>query len=260
MSGGAWVEAYERDGWCRVPAVAGPCAVAQANAVADRILAADYATGTAPLGVNWRPGEDPTRLVKIDQPQLADPAVVDLFTASRIGEVAAALTGASMVQVWAVQLLHKAPATAATTWGKVGWHQDDDYWHDWWDGEVFTCWVALGDVTAEHGPVRFVPGSHRWGWRGAGDFFVQDLDGVAAAFPVPEGATWAEEPALLAAGDASFHHRHTVHGSGLNTAATPRRGYAVHLRTERSSPLPAAPASYLDRIDDPAVCPVLVGA
>lgn len=252
--------AYERDGWCTAHGLAGADEIATANAVADRVIAADYETGIKPLGVNWRPGEDPTRIVKIDQPQMADPAVCDLFRRSRIGEVAAGLTGASMVQVWAVQLLHKPPAAAGeTVWGSVGWHQDDDYWHEWWEGEVFTCWIALVDVTDELGPVRFVPGSHRWGWRGAGDFFSQDLDGMAGSFPVPEGETWTEQAALLRAGHGTFHHRSTVHGSGHNTGDRPRRGYAVHLRTERSEPMATAPPAYIDHLDDPGLAPVLFG-
>jgi ectoine hydroxylase-related dioxygenase (phytanoyl-CoA dioxygenase family) len=221
----------------------------------DRVVNGDYATGVEPLGVSWHPGDDPTRLVKIDQPQQADHAITRMLEQSDIGRIAAELVGADLIQCWAVQLLYK-PA-AGTPTGNVGWHQDDDYWAGWWEGEVFTCWVALSDVTAESGPMRFVPGSHQWGFLKSGNFWELDLDGGAQAFPVPGDADWREVPAILPPGGASFHHRRTIHGSGPNTSATPRRSYAVHLRTERADPVDAAPPDYMAQLDDQDLCPVL---
>ena len=52
----------------------------------------------------------------------------------------------------------------------------------------------------------------------------------------------------------------TYHGSTANVSRRPRLGFALHLRTEHSRPLPLDnnPARpYLDRLDDPDVCPVL---
>jgi len=246
---------YERDGFCMTPNALDPARVPDACAVMDRVVHGEYATGVSPVGVNWRPGDDPSALVKIDQPQLSDQAISELLVESRIGEYAASLMNADMVQAWAVQLLLKPPA--ATGWGSVGWHQDDDYWHNWWDGEVFTCWLALSDVTAEAGPLRFVPRSHRWGYLASGNFFSPELGDGREKFPIPDGEAWQEVEAVPPAGGASFHHRRTIHGSGINTSSGPRRSYAVHLRTDRSTPLAGAPAPYRDHLDDPAVCPVL---
>ena len=110
--------------------------------------------------------------------------------------------------------------------------------------------------------MRFVPGSHRWGLLMTGDFFQQETDLQRDEIGVPEGGRWAEAPAVLPAGAASFHHRLTFHGSGPNTSGAPRRSFAIHLRTERSevadlSPLPEDQAAYLSYLDDPDVCPVV---
>lgn len=252
-------DAYEADGFCFAPRLADEDLVAEANQICDRIIAADYVTGVAPLAASWRPGDPPDRLVKIDQPQRADHALSGVLERSGIGEAAAALTGASMVQVWAVQLLHKPPATDPASVAIVGWHQDDDYWSEWWEGEAFTCWLALSDVRAESGPMRFVRGSHRWGFLKAGNFFSPDLEGIREGMPVPEGEVWEEVPAIMSPGEATFHHRRTVHGSGINTSARPRRSLAVHLRTEKSRPLDLAPPGYQEELDDPRICPVLYG-
>ena len=60
--------------------------------------------------------------------------------------------------------------------GVVGLHQDWTYWAHpsigptgnpdgggWGGSGLCTCWVALGDVGPESGPLLFVRGSHRWG-------------------------------------------------------------------------------------------------
>jgi ectoine hydroxylase-related dioxygenase (phytanoyl-CoA dioxygenase family) len=197
-------------------------------------------------------------LIKIDQPQRCDLTMGELLAKSGIGQFAADLLGAEMVQAWAIQLLHKPPA-AGNAVNVVGWHQDEDYWNQWWEGEAFTCWLALSDVTAESGPMKYVPGSHHWGFLASGNFFESDIERQKTGIPVPEGAEWAEVPAVLKPGEAAFHHRQTVHGSGQNTAAWPRRSLAVHLRTERSRPI-ILPAGYDADLDNPAVCPVLYGS
>jgi ectoine hydroxylase-related dioxygenase (phytanoyl-CoA dioxygenase family) len=227
----------------------------------DAIRRGEYDTGQPPAGGTWKPGDDEAKLCKIEQPQMASRAVFDLVSHPAIGEIAAAITGASMVQVWWVQLLHKPSigieAGAAPV---IGWHQDRSYWGNWEEGsELFTAWVALTDVEADCGPMQFLRGSHRWGLDSAGDFYAADLEKQKEAIRVPEGERWDEVSALMAAGGMSFHHHLTFHGSGPNLSGRPRRSFAVHLRTQNSRPVGDKRQALTAYIDDPQVCPVIYG-
>ena len=169
------------------------------------------------------------------------------------------MTGARMVQVWWVQLLCKPPAgpgQAGST--NIGWHQDRHYWQVWEEGsELFTAWVALSDVTAQSGPMRFLRGSNRWGLQQS-DFYGQDHEAQRQSIRVPEGETWEEVAAILPPGGLSFHHNMTYHG-GPNRTAELRRSFAIHLRTERSRPVDGVRkglTQFIDRLD---YCPVIYG-
>ena len=210
-------------------------------------------------GVGPSPGADPHALTKIEQPQLASAALREALRSPRLGELAALATGAQRVQVWWVQGLVKPGAPDAAAAANVGWHQDKTYWSDWEDGsELFTAWLALSDVSADAGPMVFVPGSHRWGLLPGGDFFGQDQDALRAAIRIPEGEQWREVIDVLPPGGVSLHHQLLFHGSHQNRSDRPRRSLAIHLRTEKSSPKPGSwVARYLDR---PEICPVIFDA
>ena len=169
-------ETYDRDGFILGPGLVDPAAIDDVNQHMDAVIAGDYETGVAPHWRRWNPGDDESRLRKIDQPQLCDRTIAAFLDNEAIGQAAAELTGASTVQIWGVQLLYKPPGGGSA--GNVGWHQDQQYWLRWWtpDSEIFTCWLALSDVTEEAGAMRFVPRSHRWDVPMTGDFYQQETD------------------------------------------------------------------------------------
>ncbi len=253
-------ECYERNGfYIHAESVLPPDLLERAVRGIDDVRAGIYDTGAAPVERRWNPGDDPRALCKIEQPQRANRALYEAICASRLGELAAAITGAQMVQVWWVQLLYKPGAPDAASSGavtNVGWHQDQASWHAWGDGsELFTAWLALSDVTPDAGPLAFVPGSHHWGLRDGGDFFAQDLDALQANIAIPAGEAWREVPAVLPPGGVSFHHRLVFHGSRQNVSDGPRRSLAIHLRTEKSS---VHPTKWVARyLDQPEICPVI---
>jgi Phytanoyl-CoA dioxygenase (PhyH) len=223
----------------------------------DAVRGGAYETGVPPQPSFWNPGDDPGKLCKIEMPQVANRAIMELVSHPALGKLAAELTGAEWVQLWWVQLLYKPPAAPGGGSANVGWHQDRHYWQIWEEGsELFTAWVALSDVTAEAGPMRFLRGSHRWGLQ-ASDFYGQDHEAQRQAIRVPEGKRWDEVPALLPPGGVSFHHNLTYHGSGPNRTREPRRSFAIHLRTERSAPVDGARKGLTRFIDDPSYCPVI---
>ena len=246
---------FERDGYYFAPEAVPQDVTARAVRHMDLVIAGEYETGASPMPYG-KPDPNSNMLIKIDQPQVADRTLFETISHAAIGKLAAELTGANMVQAWAVQLLYKPAGGEAV--GNVGWHQDWQYWKDWWtpDSEIFTAWLALSDVTEQSGPMLLVQGSNNWGFLDAGNFFESDIDGLRDRMPVPEGQTWEATPAVLPPGGLSFHHRLTVHGSGPNLSALPRRSLAIHLRTERSTPLPGS-NYYVDHLDDPAISPII---
>jgi ectoine hydroxylase-related dioxygenase (phytanoyl-CoA dioxygenase family) len=254
-------ERFHRDGWVVGPTVLDPATIAATNIAMDDVMDGRYETGVEPVAVTWRPGDDPTKLCKIDQPHLSNRQLAAAIASPALGRAVAAITGARFVQVWAVQLLHKPSGGSVAS---VGWHQDYQYWQTWWtpDSEVFTVWLALSDVGLSSGPVCFVPGSQNWGFLNQGDFFGgTDLlkDG---RITLPPGAEWREEAATMPAGAFSIHHRLTFHGSYPNHSGANRRSLAIHMRTDNSEP--ARPARkdrgyevYIDTLSDPAIAPVI---
>jgi hypothetical protein len=222
----------------------------------------EYDTGRGPERSPWKPGDPEHLLCKIEQPQMASRAIFELISHPILGELAGAATGAKWVQVWWVQLLFKPPARPGKQQGtNVGWHQDRSYWGAWEaDSELFTAWVAVSDVTADAGPMRFVPGSHRWGLSAASDFYGQDLDALKAKIAIPPGEQWTEVPAILPPGGFSFHDDLLWHGSGPNVSAGARMAFAVHLRTDKSRPVQDRRDGLTTYIDDPAVSPIIYRA
>jgi hypothetical protein len=252
--------AYEEDGFFLVTEPIFPRDLVEgAIAGMDAVRNGEQDTGRQlPFPLSQSNGSE-AALVKIEQPQLASKAVQELLSHPSLGRWALAITGASEVQVWWVQLLYKPSSEAEPAATNVGWHQDWSYWRppQWEEGsELFTAWIALSDVDGESGPMRFVRGSHRWGSCDGSDFFSQDIDAQRQAIRAPEGAAWDEVSAVLPAGGVSFHHNLTFHGSGPNTSGRPRRSFAVHLRTENSRPVSHERGGLTAYIDDPVASPM----
>lgn len=215
-----------------------------------------YETGIPPEDSPWKPGNDPRTLCKIEMAQQCNRAIMAAVANPRLGELAARVLNAEMIQAWWVQLLMKPPVAPEGNFKtNVGWHQDSQYWDCWEPGsEVFTAWLALSDVTEEAGAMHFVPGSHRWGLLQQGDFYAQELEGQIM---VPEGKTWREVSGALPPGGVSFHHNLTLHASGPNRSNAPRLSLAIHLRTEKSAPKDGVRRGLTAFIDDPSRCPIL---
>lgn len=149
-----------------------------------------------------------------------------------IGYIGSRLMGTTEARVWHDQVLWK-PGAAETeedyNEGNVGWHQDYAHWQCSNTTNMCTAWIALQDIEMSMGPMRFVKGSHKWGlFEDANTFGHKDLEALKAKYS--EGKRdWQEEPILLKAGHASFHHALTFHGSGRNCSSDPRLSLIVHM-------------------------------
>lgn len=248
---------YEADGLYLSPTPVIPLDLIQrASRHMDDVMDCKYETGVSPQCRMWNPGDSPTALRKINDAHICDRTIHELISHPALGRLAAEVTGAKMIQVWATQLLFKPPS-ATLEKNNVGWHQDRQYWK-YWDGEVFTAWVALSDVTAVSGPMKLIRGSHHWGEKEGGDFFSSNMDDQRLAIEAQTGGVWEEIEAILPPGGVSFHHRLTVHGSGQNTSQIARRSFAIHMRTEKSKP--ATESYYTTNLDDRVLRPVIYDA
>ena len=223
----------------------------------DDVINCKYQTGVPPKSRNWNPGDDTKKIRKIDQPHLCDDKIYNLFCFPPLGEfIAKAIGGPLFIQLWAAQLLYKPEQGESN--GNVGWHQDKQYW-PYWDGEVFTVWIALSDVCIESGPVVYARGSHKWGGViEGGDFFDHDNDKIKEIILDKNDQLWAEEPATLPKGGIAIHHKFMIHGSYENTSLYPRRSFAIHLRTENSKPNKIkSEYTNIESVGNQRICPII---
>ncbi len=149
-----------------------------------------------------------------------------------IGAIAARLMKTSGVYLWHDQAIYK-PGTGtgeATTEGNIGWHQDYGYWQASSTTNMCTAWVALQDTDLSNGGMRTIVGSHKWGLIPESDTFGDsDLSRLAQRFSENGQREWLDEPCILKAGEVSFHHALTFHGSGPNTSSQPRLSIIAHM-------------------------------
>ena len=148
-----------------------------------------------------------------------------------IGKIGARLMGAKSARLWHDQALYK-PGTAGkevTNAGNVGWHQDYGFWHSCSTTNFCSSWVALQDTNETNGTMRMVVGSHKWGVIDGSGNDKKDMESYAERFKRLAGGEWREEPVLLKAGEVSFHHGLTFHGSGPNLTDKPRLCVISHM-------------------------------
>eukprot|EP00048_Salpingoeca_helianthica_P020728 m.8146 g.8146 ORF g.8146 m.8146 type:complete len:286 (-) comp5176_c0_seq1:38-895(-) len=147
------------------------------------------------------------------------PGILEGPLHQRTGALARAVLGEDCVFDFDM-LIYKAPHTST----EVPWHQDQAYWLDMPDKRALSCWVALDDATVDNGCMWFVSGSHKQPLRAhrqvqPGVHVLMCTDPVEGGVPYP-----------LAAGGCTFHHGGTLHRTGGNVTALPRRAYIVNYR------------------------------
>ena len=141
------------------------------------------------------------------------------------------------VRFWHDQIFAK-PAQDGSV---VAWHQDYSYWTRTVPLAHLSCWIGLDDSDEENGCVHYVPGSHRWHLLPRGDL-ANDMKAVFAHLNAEQKDAFDPVPAVMKAGEASFHHPMTVHGSYENTSDQPRRGVVINfmrdgVRSNTNEPL-----------------------
>jgi len=147
-----------------------------------------------------------------------------------LGAIAARLMRVPRVRLWHDQAIYKPGqgSDGTSSAGNVGWHQDYGYWQASDTTNLCTAWVALQDTDLGNGGMRTIVGSHRWGFiPGSDTFWEQDLDGLRERYQAK--GEWLDEPCVLRAGQVTFHHALTLHGSGPNLSNAPRLSVVAHM-------------------------------
>jgi ectoine hydroxylase-related dioxygenase (phytanoyl-CoA dioxygenase family) len=154
--------------------------------------------------------------------RLRYPEVARLVT--DLAGVARQLVGDPDVKVFWDKTFVKPPVQVGTR--ESVWHQDYPYNPIDRRG-MLTIWLAVEDVPAESGALRFVPRSHRLGPLGRFDL-VSGEHGLTDILR-PDDLDLVGEPVTvpLRAGDATVHDALTLHGAGPNLSKRPRRAWTV---------------------------------
>ncbi|HEV2122520.1 MAG TPA: phytanoyl-CoA dioxygenase family protein [Chloroflexota bacterium] len=127
------------------------------------------------------------------------------------------------LKMWYDHLFSKPPFNASGLYGGANrYHQDGFFFSE----PSATCWIALDEVTKENGCLRYIPLTAGYGR------FPQ-FDVIAHGIGMRE----LEQEVLvpLHPGDAVFHDRMTVHGTGPNETGKSRRGWALHYTRAEST-------------------------
>lgn len=165
------------------------------------------------------------------------PAFHDVLWNPRFVMASSQLLGDVPVRFWHDQLFYK-PAKKG---GVVAWHQDYSYWTRTKPIAHLTCWCGLDDSTVENGCLQYVPGSFKWGLLDKPEL-AGDLMGIMDYLTPEQKTQFHPVPVETKAGEAIFHHPLTLHGSGENKSARPRRAFVINVfadgvRSDTNEPL-----------------------
>lgn len=221
------------------------------------VLRGVYETGVAPrTNTGGADIDNHPPYIESQMPQDADDRLREIMGSSRMAEWAAEVTGAKRLKVFNFMVMAKYPRSSTKT--VVGWHQDRRYFEKIINGRSVNLWVALDDVPVELGPLRFVPGSHKWDALYQTGFFEHDIDRQREEIKVPEGKEWSELDSVLPAGWASAHHTHLLHGSGMNSGDRPRISMLLNYGIDEYTMVPES--YFATRHDDLKATPIVYQA
>ena len=132
--------------------------------------------------------------------------------------------------------------------GVVAWHQDYSYWTRTVPCGHLTCFLALDDTTLENGCMHVIPGSHLWDLLPTTQLVGGEdaMERIKSVLTPEQLSQFKPEPIRLKAGECSFHHPLTLHGSYSNRSDHPRRALVLNYMkadTRSDSDQPIMPGS-----------------
>jgi phytanoyl-CoA hydroxylase len=141
-----------------------------------------------------------------------DDLVLSIVKKPKILDVVEDLLGPN-IKLYTEQFFMKPPFHGTAQ----AWHQDSETWTFFAPHDHVTCWIAIDEATPENGCLRYLPGSHKWGYvdKDHYDRLVEQLGQAEVMLPRKPGY-------------AAFHHSLTFHYTGPNATPQRRRGMAIH--------------------------------
>ncbi|MEM6985011.1 MAG: phytanoyl-CoA dioxygenase family protein [Pseudomonadota bacterium] len=150
------------------------------------------------------------------------PLAAKLASDRRILDVVEGILGPNLM-VWGAEFFDKAPHSDKI----VSMHQDLTYWGLGATSKQVTAWLALSPATPESGCMTLARGSHKNPILPHNDTFADDnllSRGQEVAVDVADAD---KTYVALQPGQMSLHHGLAIHGSGPNSSADRRLGFAI---------------------------------
>jgi ectoine hydroxylase-related dioxygenase (phytanoyl-CoA dioxygenase family) len=221
------IEFFQRQGYLALPAITTAEEVERLQGIYDELFAtqAGRAQGDhLDLVTTDEDGQTPV-LPQILNPSKYAPALADTLLRANAAAIATQLLGPEATFSGEHAIL-KAPYSPAET----PWHQDEAYAQPDWDYHYVNIWIPLQEATLENGCMQFVPGSHRQEVLPHHPI-GNDPRVIGLEVDNPQMLTASAVACPLAAGGATIHHGRTLHYTGPNQTAQPRRAYILMFNT-----------------------------
>jgi ectoine hydroxylase-related dioxygenase (phytanoyl-CoA dioxygenase family) len=231
MLSDAQVAAYRRDGYIVVEDVLAADELAALRADVARLLegARGLQVHDAVYDLEDSHRPDRPRVRRIKQPHQHAPAFATLARHPGMLAIAAKLIGPN-IRLQSSKLNLKTAGHGAP----VEWHQDWAFYPHTND-DILAVGVMLDDMTADNGPLLFLPGSHFGpvhSHHNTAGYFCGAIDPVQSGLDLD-----AAVPVTAPAGSMSFHHVRLVHGSALNGSGKDRQLVLYELLAADAWPL-----------------------
>lgn len=218
------IEFFHREGYLALPAITTPEEVAQLCGIYDHLFeikaGRDQGDHLDLTSHDDDETQEPT-LPQIMNPSKYAPALKDTQLRANAEAIAKQLFGEQTVFRFDHAIRKPAHTGSATPW-----HQDEAYSSPINDYNEVSIWIPLQEATRQNGCMWFVPGSHR-----SGIFphhpIGNDPRVIGLEVDNPDAMSKGAVACELPAGGATIHHCKTLHYTGPNVSAGPRRAYIL---------------------------------
>ena len=230
------VEHYHKHGWVKLEALISPDAAARLLAKTKEIMGVDVGNtahpGAAAAGVdalkyngNFRTYEP----LAVDNAtgKITNQLFFDFSHSPEIGRLCHRLTGHDN-RYWVDGALVKMPRENSNGSAPTLWHADigatdDTPYYPRASGLMF--WIALTDMPAERGTMRFVGVANQS--PDVVEIMQRDFKDPEKTYPTLEALGVLSPPLDLRAGDVTIHASSTYHSAPANSTDQPRWAYIV---------------------------------